>query len=77
MTRARWHDAHMTENTEYCPDQSASGDGEEHGRTAHKYDSRRSPTNQMRTEGQRRRDSEEKLEQHQREARTVLHQTEG
>ncbi|MFY9634800.1 MAG: hypothetical protein WAL27_08755 [Cellulosimicrobium cellulans] len=67
----------MTENTGYGPDQSASGDGEEHGPTAHKYDSRRSPMNQMRTVGQRRRDSEEKLEQHQREARTVLHQTEG
>jgi hypothetical protein len=67
----------MTENSKYRPAQSAPGDGEEHGRTAPEDDPRRPLTNQMLTVGQRRRASEEKLEQHQREAQTVLHRIEG
>jgi hypothetical protein len=63
-------DAYMRKNTGDRPDRSGPGDEEEHGQSAPNDDSRRPPTHQMRTVGQRRRDSEEKLENHQREART-------
>ncbi|MDQ1594249.1 MAG: hypothetical protein QOH40_805 [Arthrobacter pascens] len=60
----------MTENAGRRSGRSAPGDEEELGQAVFKDDPRKPPTHQMRTVGQRRRDSEEKLEHHQREART-------
>ncbi|MEV5049939.1 MULTISPECIES: hypothetical protein [unclassified Arthrobacter] len=60
----------MGENKGRRPDRSAPDFEEEHEQTAPPVDHRRPPTNQMRTVGQRRRDAEDKLEHHQREARS-------
>jgi hypothetical protein len=69
----------MSENTEPSPENAtadqpsterAGPDGEEKKAPAERPDDHSAPsTHQMRTVGQRRRDSEEKLEQHQKEAR--------
>lgn len=69
----------MSENTEPSPEnptadqpgtEQAGPDGEEKKAPAERPDDQSAPsTHQMRTVGQRRRDSEEKLEQHQKEAR--------
>jgi hypothetical protein len=69
-TRSRWDDACMSENTQRRSDSSAPSGEEEHGQTEPKDHPGNPSTQQTRTVGQRRRDSEEKLEQHQREART-------
>jgi len=68
--RSSWDDAGMSANTGRRRDRSATDDEEEPEQRAPLVDHRRPPTNQMRTVGQRRRDSEEKLEHHQREARS-------
>ena len=61
----------MSENTGRRPDRAAADDKEEHEHAVPQVDHRRPPANQMRTVGQRRRDSEGKLEHHQREARSA------
>jgi hypothetical protein len=60
----------MSENTGRRSASSDLGDEDEHSQAAPRVDPERPTTHPMRTVSQRRRDSEEKLEQHLREART-------
>ncbi len=64
---SRWDDACMSENTQRG---TAPGGEEDHAQGPDKEHPRRPSTQPIRTVGQRRRDSEEKLETHQRGART-------
>ena len=66
--RTQWHDASMSENTGRPSATSDFGDEAPHSQPAAKADHGRPATQPMRTVSQRRRDSEEKLEQHLREA---------
>lgn len=64
---SRWDDARMSENIERRSATSAPGGPEDAGQTPPKESPAKPSTGQMRTVGQRRRDSETKLDAHQRE----------
>lgn len=68
--RAGWEDAYMSENTQSGSNSPASGGEEEHAPGPGQAHPRTPTTQPMRTVGQRRRDSEKKLDNHQRGART-------